>query len=239
MKGKSKQILVVVVIVSWHYRAYIVYSAWFCKVRSCLHVTFEIAKKIRPGSPLYCYSCLPFPGIYIQFKCWTEWRNNWRNSNQFCYAYHTSAARPFTPAQTKFLYPSAISPPETLKITNLKNLDSIVFYTESALRVDSKDSEWFFFFKIAPVFRFDHLVSDSRPQNAALALRWRLRELLFIKFSSFFLQVVCKYIENPVLFHREDVGRVKFDFRYLVLLSSTKPLVLYADKVFWLRFANE
>ena len=153
-------------------------------------------------------------------------------------------ARPFTLAQTKFLYPSAISPPETLKITNLKNLDSIVFYTESALRVDSKDSAWFFFLrnffkKIAPVFRFDHLVSNSRPQNAPLALRWRLRELLFIEFSSFLHQVACKYIENPVLFHREDVGRVKFDFRYLVLLSSTKPLVLYADKVFWLRFANE
>ncbi|XP_073238294.1 tubulin--tyrosine ligase-like protein 12 [Porites lutea] len=52
-------------------------------------------------------------------------------------------------------------------------------------------------------------------------------------------KVACKYIDNPVLFHREDVGRVKFDFRYLVLLSSAKPLVLYADKVFWLRFANQ
>ena len=52
------------------------------------------------------------------------------------------------PRRPNFLYPSAISPPETLKITNLKNLDSIVFYTESALRVDSKDSECFFFFKI-------------------------------------------------------------------------------------------
>ena len=41
-----------------------------------------------------------------------------------------------------------LSSPETLKITNLKNLDSIVFYTESALRVDSKDSEWFFFKEI-------------------------------------------------------------------------------------------
>lgn len=38
-----------------------------------------------------------------------------------------------------------LSSPETLKITNLKKLDSIVFYTESALRVDSKDSESFFF----------------------------------------------------------------------------------------------
>lgn len=52
-------------------------------------------------------------------------------------------------------------------------------------------------------------------------------------------KVVCKYIENPVLFHREDVGQVKFDIRYLVLIASAKPLVLYADKVFWLRFANQ
>lgn len=52
-------------------------------------------------------------------------------------------------------------------------------------------------------------------------------------------KVACKYIENPVLFHREGIGRVKFDVRYLVLISSAKPLVLYADKVFWLRFANQ
>jgi len=32
---------------------------------------------------------------------------------------------------------------------------------------------------------------------------------------------------------------VKFDVRYLVLISSAKPLVLHADKVFWLRFANQ
>ena len=55
----------------------------------------------------------------------------------------------------------------------------------------------------------------------------------------FTMQVVCKYIENPVLFHREGIGRVKFDVRYLVLISSAKPLVLHADKVFWLRFANQ
>lgn len=55
----------------------------------------------------------------------------------------------------------------------------------------------------------------------------------------YFVQVACKYIENPVLFHREDVGHVKFDIRYLVLISSVNPLVLHADKVFWLRFANQ
>uniref|UniRef100_UPI00358F3E27 tubulin--tyrosine ligase-like protein 12 n=1 Tax=Myxine glutinosa TaxID=7769 RepID=UPI00358F3E27 len=51
-------------------------------------------------------------------------------------------------------------------------------------------------------------------------------------------KVVCKYIERPVLFHREDVGKVKFDIRYVVLLRSTQPLSLYVYDVFWLRFAN-
>ncbi|XP_072123956.1 tubulin--tyrosine ligase-like protein 12 isoform X1 [Mobula birostris] len=51
-------------------------------------------------------------------------------------------------------------------------------------------------------------------------------------------KVVCKYLENPVLFEREDVGLVKFDIRYIVLLRSVHPLQLYAYNVFWLRFSN-
>ncbi|KAM6987138.1 tubulin--tyrosine ligase-like protein 12 [Aplochiton taeniatus] len=51
-------------------------------------------------------------------------------------------------------------------------------------------------------------------------------------------KVVCKYIENPVLFRREEVGMVKFDIRYMLMLRSVKPLRLYAYNVFWLRFAN-
>ncbi|XP_077565267.1 tubulin--tyrosine ligase-like protein 12 [Stigmatopora nigra] len=51
-------------------------------------------------------------------------------------------------------------------------------------------------------------------------------------------KVVCKYLEDPVLFEREDIGLVKFDFRYMLMLRSVNPLRLYAYKVFWLRFAN-
>ncbi|XP_050392329.2 tubulin--tyrosine ligase-like protein 12 isoform X1 [Patella vulgata] len=51
-------------------------------------------------------------------------------------------------------------------------------------------------------------------------------------------KVVCKYIHNPVLFNRQDIGNVKFDFRYMVLLADTQPLKIYAYHVFWLRFAN-
>ncbi|KAK3544604.1 hypothetical protein QTP86_017634, partial [Hemibagrus guttatus] len=51
-------------------------------------------------------------------------------------------------------------------------------------------------------------------------------------------KVVCKYLEDPVLFNREEVGLVKFDIRYMVLLRSVQPLRLYAYNVFWLRFAN-
>ncbi|KAM4570150.1 tubulin--tyrosine ligase-like protein 12 [Odontesthes bonariensis] len=51
-------------------------------------------------------------------------------------------------------------------------------------------------------------------------------------------KVVCKYIEDPVLFNREEVGMVKFDIRYMLMLRSVQPLQLYAYNVFWLRFAN-
>uniref|UniRef100_A0A8C1M287 Tubulin tyrosine ligase-like family, member 12 n=1 Tax=Cyprinus carpio TaxID=7962 RepID=A0A8C1M287_CYPCA len=49
-------------------------------------------------------------------------------------------------------------------------------------------------------------------------------------------KVVSKYLEDPVLFLREEVGMVKFDIRYMVLLRSVEPLRLYAYDVFWLRF---
>ncbi|OWF47118.1 tubulin--tyrosine ligase-like protein 12 [Mizuhopecten yessoensis] len=52
-------------------------------------------------------------------------------------------------------------------------------------------------------------------------------------------KVACKYVEDPVLFFREEVGNVKFDIRYVVLLSSVKPLKLFVYRVFWLRFANK
>nr|XP_046153343.1 tubulin--tyrosine ligase-like protein 12 isoform X1 [Oncorhynchus gorbuscha] len=51
-------------------------------------------------------------------------------------------------------------------------------------------------------------------------------------------KVVCKYLEDPVLFEREEVGMVKFDIRYMLLLRSVQPLRLYSYNVFWLRFAN-
>ncbi|XP_074660314.1 tubulin--tyrosine ligase-like protein 12 isoform X2 [Tubulanus polymorphus] len=52
-------------------------------------------------------------------------------------------------------------------------------------------------------------------------------------------KVACKYIHDPVLFHRPEVGDVKFDIRYVVLLSSVSPLVVHVYKIFWLRFANK
>eukprot|EP00741_Cyanophora_paradoxa_P003340 tig00000692_g3246.t1 len=47
-------------------------------------------------------------------------------------------------------------------------------------------------------------------------------------------KVVSKYIEKPAL-----LDGCKFDLRFIVLLRSTAPLVLYAYTRFWIRCANE
>lgn len=52
-------------------------------------------------------------------------------------------------------------------------------------------------------------------------------------------KIVQKYVDRPVLFHRNDVGgKVKFDVRYVILLKSVAPLDAYIYRNFFLRFAN-
>ena len=51
-------------------------------------------------------------------------------------------------------------------------------------------------------------------------------------------KIAQKYIENPVLFTRLGIGKVKFDIRYVILLKSVEPLRAYAYTNFFLRFAN-
>ena len=52
-------------------------------------------------------------------------------------------------------------------------------------------------------------------------------------------KIVQKYLNDPVLFDRPEIGSVKFDIRYILLLRSVKPLKVYAYQRFWLRFANQ
>lgn len=60
-----------------------------------------------------------------------------------------------------------------------------------------------------------------------------------VKLRNALPKVVCKYIERPVLFRRDDISAsVKFDLRFIVLLKRVDPLELYIYKNFWIRFAN-
>lgn len=53
-------------------------------------------------------------------------------------------------------------------------------------------------------------------------------------------KIAQKYITDPVLFNRTEIGgKVKFDIRYVFLLKGSEPLEAYIYSNFFLRFANK
>ena len=79
-----------------------------------------------------------------------------------------------------------------------------------------------------------------KPWNLARALDTQVCSSLthILRLPASGPKIAQKYLHNPVLFNREDLGQVKFDIRYIILLSSVEPLKVYAYNRFWLRFAN-
>ncbi len=80
-----------------------------------------------------------------------------------------------------------------------------------------------------------------KPWNLARGLDTHVTKSLhhILKLSFSGPKIVQKYLEDPVLFNRPEIGKVKFDIRYILLLESVKPLKVYAYNRFWLRFANQ
>jgi tubulin--tyrosine ligase-like protein 12 len=52
-------------------------------------------------------------------------------------------------------------------------------------------------------------------------------------------KIVSKYVEDPVLLDRDDVGLVKFDLRFVVMLTSVCPLEVAVHQKFIVRVANK
>lgn len=50
---------------------------------------------------------------------------------------------------------------------------------------------------------------------------------------------MCKYIDDPVLLERDDVGPVKFDLRFVVMVTNVCPLQLAVHEKFIVRVANK
>lgn len=80
-----------------------------------------------------------------------------------------------------------------------------------------------------------------KPWNLARGMDMMITNNLdcIVQQSSSGPKIAQKYIEDPVLFHRDGIGSVKFDVRYVLLLKSVHPLELYVYKNFFLRFANK
>ena len=53
------------------------------------------------------------------------------------------------------------------------------------------------------------------------------------------LQIISKYIDDSVLYDLEGIGKVKFDFRVVVMLKSVRPLTAYLHKLITPRFAEK
>ena len=80
-----------------------------------------------------------------------------------------------------------------------------------------------------------------KPFNLARSLDTHITNNLsqIVRLSQTGPKIAQKYVENPVLFHRPDSGgKVKFDVRYIILLTSVEPLVAHIYKNFFLRFSN-
>lgn len=80
-----------------------------------------------------------------------------------------------------------------------------------------------------------------KPWNLARSLDTHITNNLgqIIRLAQTGPKIVQKYVENPVLFHRPDLnGKVKFDVRYVILMTSVEPLIVHIYKNFFLRFSN-
>ncbi|XP_076666159.1 tubulin tyrosine ligase-like 12 [Andrena cerasifolii] len=80
-----------------------------------------------------------------------------------------------------------------------------------------------------------------KPWNLARGLDTYVTKNLFqiLRLPSTGPKIAQKYIADPVLYERPEIGKVKFDVRYVVMLKSVSPLRVFAYKNFFLRFANK
>ena len=80
-----------------------------------------------------------------------------------------------------------------------------------------------------------------KPVNKARGIDTHVTDDLdkIIRHSESTPKLACRYITSPMLFYRPEIGKVKIDIRYVVLLANTEPLELYIHNMFWLRFGNK
>lgn len=84
-----------------------------------------------------------------------------------------------------------------------------------------------------------------KPWNLARGLDMQITQNLahILRLPTTGPKIAQKYVEDPVLFQRNDIAEnghsVKFDVRYVILLSSAEPLQAHVYRNFFLRFSNK
>ncbi|CRK89274.1 CLUMA_CG003033, isoform A [Clunio marinus] len=123
---------------------------------------------------------------------------------------------------------------------NADNLTTFPSWLPTTYNLKTELRQFVSFFQNREEKEFDnHWI--VKPFNLARSLDTHITNNLseIIRLSQTGPKIVQKYIENPVLYNRPEVGgKVKFDVRYVILLTSTEPLIGHIYKKFFLRFSN-
>lgn len=126
---------------------------------------------------------------------------------------------------------------------NLQSLEGVPKWLPTTYNLNTEMAKFVSYFQHRDEKQLDnHWI--IKPWNLARGLDMQITNNLthILRLPTTGPKISQKYVENPVLFQRNDISEgssVKFDVRYVILLSAAEPLEAYVYNNFFLRFSNK